>query len=329
MKINANFLPEKKNIVNNKTKEENEMRSHVRTRIVQLVLVLVVACPFCKGDNPDFKELKATDSEVTLQIRMAGEPDSGNGLIAINGGPGLSSKYMLNLEKLSSPTFAVVTYDQRGMGRSTSPKEDVSSYTLLKYVEDLEAVRKKVGLDKVHLFGHSWGGIVAMRYATVYPGRVRSLILVGSGPPTWNGIMKSYQYFGHRIQHLQEKGIIPKTIQPGDTEAILPAYFSDPGFWFSSEDQGGAPEYNSTVNKLTMSAIRGFDITANVAGINQPVLILMGEDDPFGLQMAEEIRNALSQAKPKIITLKNCGHFWHECPEAFATHVRRFLGLSQ
>lgn len=303
------------------------MSGYVRPWLILPGMVLAGVCLFCKADKPDVKELKAKTSEVSLQIRMAGESDSGNGLIAINGGPGLSSQYMLNLEKLAGSAFAVITYDQRGMGRSTSPKEDVSSYTLLKYTEDLEAVRKKVGLDKVHLFGHSWGGIVAMHYATVYPGRVRSLILMGSGPPTWEGIMKSYQYFGQRIQKLQEKGIIPKAIPPDDTEAILPAYFSDPGFWFSSEDKGGAPEFNNTVNKLTMSALGGFDITAEVAGINLPVLILMGQDDPFGLQMAEEIRKALSQAKTQLIILKNCGHFWHECPDAFAAHVRSFLGL--
>jgi len=301
---------------------------YVKAMVSLLVLVLAVICPFCQADS-DVKHLKSKALDVILHIRIAGNPDSGNGLIAINGGPGLSSQYMLNLEQLSSPAFAVVTYDQRGMGRSKSPSENVSSYTLLKYVEDLEAVRKTAGLDKVHLFGHSWGGIVAMRYATVYPGRVRSLILMGSGPPTWDGIMKSFGNLRQRVQKLQEKGIIPKRLRQGDSKAILPAYFSDPRFWFSDHDKGGPPEYNNTVNKLTMSALRGYDITKHVAGINLPVLILMGQDDPFGLHMAEEIRKALLKANTKFVILKKCGHFWHECPEAFATQVRNFLRLIQ
>lgn len=291
----------------------------------QSVSIFMLACILCQADQPAFKELKAKASDVTLHVRMAGEPMSGNVIIAINGGPGLSSRYMLNLEQLAGHGFAVMTYDQRGMGLSTSPPESDSSYTLHKYVEDLEAVRKTVGVDRVHLLGHSWGGIVAMRYATVHPGRVRSLILVGSGPPTWEGVMKANIALGQRIQRLQEKGTIPKDIQPGDTKAILPAYFSDPTFWFSPDDRGGAPEYNNTVNSLTMSALRGFDITADIAGINLPVLILMGQDDPFGMQMAEEIRTALSKADVTFIILKNCGHFWHECPKVFTKYVRSFL----
>ena len=96
----------------------------------------------------------------------------------------MTSDYMLNLEKLAGPDLAVVTYDQRGVGRSSSPPADPSSYTLEKYAEDLEAVREALGADSVHLFGHSWGGIVALRYATLYPEQVRSIILMGSGPPT-------------------------------------------------------------------------------------------------------------------------------------------------
>jgi len=61
-------------------------------------------------------------SGSTLHVRVAGDPGSGNVLIALHGGPGMSSDYMVSLEQLASAQFAVVTYDQRGTGRSTSPK---------------------------------------------------------------------------------------------------------------------------------------------------------------------------------------------------------------
>ena len=54
---------------------------------------------------------------------------------------------------------------------------------MLSYVADLEAVRKAVGAKRIHLIGHSWGGLVSMRYATVHPETVKSIILMGSGPP--------------------------------------------------------------------------------------------------------------------------------------------------
>ena len=58
------------------------------------------------------------------------------------------------------------------------------SYRFDRYVADLEAVRERVGAEQVHLFGHSWGGVLAMRYATAHPERVRSIALMGSGTPS-------------------------------------------------------------------------------------------------------------------------------------------------
>jgi pimeloyl-ACP methyl ester carboxylesterase len=99
-------------------------------------------------------------------------------LIAIHGGPGNSSDYMLSLEQLASDEFAVVNYDQRGTGQSTEPS---NGYAMPNYVADLEALRQAVGAESVHLLGHSWGGLVALRYAAAHPQRVSSIILMGSG----------------------------------------------------------------------------------------------------------------------------------------------------
>ena len=68
--------------------------------------------------EPVVREFTVPAVDVTLHARMAGDPKAGNVLIAINGGPGLSSHYMLGLEDLVGPDFAVVTYDQRGVSRS-------------------------------------------------------------------------------------------------------------------------------------------------------------------------------------------------------------------
>lgn len=239
----------------------------------------------------------------------------------------MSSHYMLNLERLAGPEFAVVTYDQRGMGRSTSPPPEASNYDLMKYVGDLAAVQKTVGVESVSLLGHSWGGLVALRYATVYPERVGSIVLMGSGPPTWEGIVRGQASFGQRLQKLQQEGIIPQDLQQASIEVILPAYFSNPKFWFSPDDEGGPIEYNDTVYRLTLSTLEGYDITADMAKLNHRVLILWGEDDPFGFAMAEETKRALSKAKVEFVVLKKCGHFWHECPDEFFGRVRAFLGL--
>jgi len=259
-------------------------------------------------------------SDVTLHVRVAGNPESGNVLIAISGGPGLSSNYMLDLEQFAGPQFAVVTYDQRGTGNSTKPPLEASHFSLDKYAEDLETVREKVGVEQVHLLGHSWGGLVAMYYATIHPEHVRSLLLISSAPPTWQGVAASFPRIEARIQQLVEAGMTRQ-------DAELRAYFSDPNFWFPADAKGSAPEFSYEVNQLTWAAVQGYDLSAEVGRLDQRVLIWWGEDDPAGLSMAEETRDALTHARVEFVVVEKCGHFWHERPEAFYPRVRAFLDL--
>lgn len=258
--------------------------------------------------------------DVTLYVRMAGDPDSGNVLIAIHGGPGMSSDYMVSLEQLASPEFAVVTYDQRGTGRSTEPSD---GYALLKYVADLEAVQRAVGAERVHIFGHSWGGIVAMRYATVHPQRVRSIVLMGSAAPSLQAARAGQVSKAQQVAALQQQGIIPNNLSA--LAEILPAYFSDPNLEMPDELKN--MHYNQTAEQLTWSALGDFDFTAEVAKLDHPVLLLWGKEDPFGLPMAEETVAALSAAEVEFVVLEKCGHFWHECPDQFYPRVRAFLEL--
>jgi|GEM_PF-454280 len=277
------------------------------------------------------QELEVQADDVTLYVRIAGDPKSGNVLIANHGGPGLTSHYMLSLERLAGTEFAVVTYDQRGTGRSTMPPD---GYGLLNYVADLEAVRKVVGVEKAHILGHSWGGLVAMRYATVHPQKVRSIILMSSGPPNWQAMQMAQANLGQRIAELQRQGIIPEELPTTireRMEAIGLAYYADPRFKLPDELMNTFlsldPDKFETVNRLTWSAMGNYDFTAEVAGLNHPVLMLCGANDPFGLSMAETTRTALSAARVEFVMLEGCGHFWQECPDEFLTHVRAFLEL--
>jgi proline iminopeptidase len=298
--------------------------------IGRLVCLGGLALSTCRSGGPAAHESQVQAPGVSLYVRVAGNPESGRVLVAISGGPGLSSHYMLDLEQFAGSDFAVVTYDQRGTGRSSSVPPEAAHFDLLRYVEDLEAVREATGADKVHLLGHSWGGLVAMRYATLYPERVDSMVLVGSAPPTWQGLASAFQRINARIQQLEQAGIIPTDVPQDDPrrqEALLRAYFSDPHFWFPADARGSAPEFTYLVNQLTWAAVQGYDLSAEVARIHQRVLIWWGEDDPAGLPMAEETRHALTNAQVEYVVVTRCGHFWHECPDAFYPRVRAFLDV--
>lgn len=294
--------------------------------IVILVLYLMTAS--CKSNlktniEPEAMELDVQSGAAALYVRAAGDMDSNQVLIAIHGGPGNSSDYMLSLEDLKSKSLAVVNYDQRGTGKSSKPAQ---GYTLEDHAADLENIRIKLELEKINLFGHSWGGVVALRYATLYPEHVRSIILMGSGPPKYEISEAGQANLSRPIQQLQQDGIIPEKL-PGSPQeliqTILPAYFSDPKF--ERPDELKNMSFDPDGAQRTLNETGKWDFSAALQDFRQPVLFLWGEDDPFGEIMAQGTLSYLTNAKVTAITFSSCGHYWQECEQDFLTEIRKFL----
>jgi proline iminopeptidase len=272
-------------------------------------------------------EKKIEAEDVRLYVRVAGDPDARDLLIGVHGGPGGSSHYLADLDTLQGENFAVVTYDQRGAGRSGKPS---GGYALLDYVRDIEAIRKSLGVEQIALFGHSWGGLVALRYATVYPARVRSMILMGSGPPTVSAAGEGQARLVRRVLELQGEGLIRRQLPEygeGFVHAIFPAYFSDPRFRMPPELQ--AMTFSPAASESTIVTLGDWDITGELEKLDHSVLMLWGEDDPFGMPMVEATKTALSSARIELFVMEDCGHYWHEQKGEFYTRVRAFLGLPE
>ncbi|MGH3398604.1 MAG: proline iminopeptidase-family hydrolase, partial [Streptosporangiaceae bacterium] len=107
-------------------------------------------------------------------------PDTGGGtpLLCLHGGPGFTHYYLEPLEALADRR-QVIFYDQLGCGRSDRP-DDLSLWTVDRFVGELAQVRAALGLDRLHLFGSSWGGMLAMQYTLDRRPALESLILCGS-----------------------------------------------------------------------------------------------------------------------------------------------------
>ncbi len=103
--------------------------------------------------------------------RIVGSGD-GIPLLTLHGGPGAGHDY---LEALASER-PVVLYDQLGCRKSDQP-EDPSLWRIGRYVQELAALREALDLNQIHLFGHSWGGWLAIEYMMGEPTGVVSLIL--------------------------------------------------------------------------------------------------------------------------------------------------------
>src|SRR5438477_11181565 len=89
---------------------------------------------------------------------------SGRGIpmLVLHGGPGFTHEYCRSLEALADER-PVVFYDQLGCGRSERP-DDLSLWTVDRHVEELGQLRRGLGLERLHLFGQSWGTMLAAEY---------------------------------------------------------------------------------------------------------------------------------------------------------------------
>lgn len=106
----------------------------------------------------------------------------GNGAIKVlllHGGPAMTHEYMECFESFfPKANIEFYEYDQLGSYYSDQP-DDSSLWTTARFVEEVEQVRKGLGLDKDHfyLLGNSWGGILAMEYALKYQDNLKGLII--------------------------------------------------------------------------------------------------------------------------------------------------------
>lgn len=105
----------------------------------------------------------------------------GNGepLMLLHGGPGASHDYMLPYLAPLARTNRLIFIDERGSGQSEK-LEDLSAYTVENMADDVEAVRLALGLGKINVLGHSYGGVLAQAYALKYQSSISHLILAST-----------------------------------------------------------------------------------------------------------------------------------------------------
>jgi proline iminopeptidase len=113
---------------------------------------------------------------VLIYYKIVGR---GAPLMIVHGGPGASHDYLLPYLLPLARTHRLIFIDERGSGRSEK-LENTGQYTVENMVEDVETVRKTLGLGKISLLGHSYGGVLAQAYAFKYQQNLTHLILGGT-----------------------------------------------------------------------------------------------------------------------------------------------------
>jgi proline iminopeptidase len=111
-----------------------------------------------------------------LYFEESGNPQ-GKPVIFLHGGPGGGSEP--RMRRYFDPTrYRVVLLDQRGCGKST-PFASLDENTTWHLVDDIEALRRQLGVERWQVFGGSWGSTLALAYAEAHPERVSELVLRG------------------------------------------------------------------------------------------------------------------------------------------------------
>jgi proline iminopeptidase len=101
-------------------------------------------------------------------------------LLLLHGGPGATHEYFENFpDYLDTNKYTIYFYDQ--LGSYFSDNTDLKDlWELDRFVEEVETVRKALGISELYLLGHSWGGILAIHYAAKYPQQLKGLVLSNS-----------------------------------------------------------------------------------------------------------------------------------------------------
>ncbi len=143
------------------------------------VMLLILLCAGCSSSDLPLKlnagnHTVLTSDSIKLSVKVAGK---GPVCIYLHGVPGqdfLSFEKMggANLEKC----LTMVYLDQRGSGHS----QNAGNYSLDRVVQDIEELRLKLGVEKVYLLSHSFGGVLAINYALKYPEHLTGIIMANT-----------------------------------------------------------------------------------------------------------------------------------------------------
>lgn len=304
----------------------------------EAVTDLRVAAPAASSRRPaETRSFDVPSNGATIAVRTQG--DSGQAVVLLHGGPGCPD-YLQPVAQRLPGHLRAVTFDQRGVGGSTATR----TFAVEDYLSDIEAVRRHLGVERIHVLGHSWGGLLAQLYANKYPQRVASMVLTNSAAGVgeqWRQVEREVMAYNRKRSGLAGFAVLglwaSLTLLPGRAgdgagrrllARVWRNYFPDNAS-APPADPNWLRGANSSAAINTTAAIRAAD-TNMLAGLGSrlavPVLVVYGEHDIYGASK-DVLRTRFPAAQH--VTLKDCGHLpWFQATDAFASLLNGFYAAA-
>lgn len=284
-------------------------------------------------------EHQLTVNGVRLWYRVGGRSRS-IPVVFLHGGPGEGSQVF---QAVGGPelerTQRVVYLDQRGGGRSDRPA-DPSNYSIDIMVEDVEQLRRHLGVQRIVLLGHSFGTNLALEYAARYPQHTAAVVLAAAA----SHLLRSLDLQCERLQRQDPPafarataGLRPDAFPRCDTRQ---AYAGDAIRAFAERNLFPDPSVARRVNQL--EEVAGLRSSGEVARalfqkgylqyrfskadkVLAPVLVIAGgRDYQAAIEPQRDLVKSLRRAQ--LVEYPNNGHFMFvEDPRRFARDVASFL----
>lgn len=257
-------------------------------------------------------------------------------LVVLHGGPGGTSCSYSALSPLG-PDRPVVLYDQLGSGRSGRPA-DRTLWTVDHFVDELDAVRKKLGLKRIHLMGHSWGASLATAYVLSKGTKgIESLILASAllSTPDWirdaeelrkqlpadvQATLRRHEQAGttgspeYRTAELEYTRRFVRRKAGAPNPACADSAFNRVIY----EQMWGPSEFHAT------GSLKTFDVTNRLGELHLPVLLMVGEFDEARPQTAQRYQKLIPGARFAVVP--GAAHsLMNDNPEGALTVLTGFL----
>jgi proline-specific peptidase len=229
-------------------------------------------------------------------------------LVCLHGGPGIPHDYMEALQGLAATGRRVVLYDQLGCGNSDQP-HDPSLWKVDLFVDEVGAVRRALGLERVHLFGHSWGGMLAMQYALTKPAGLASLILSSAPASIRQWVTEANKLREALPAEVQQTLLAHEaagtTNDPAYHAAMMVFYQRHvcrldpfpPGVMRAFEKLGQNPEVYHTMNGPSefhvVGTMKDWSVVDRLGEIAVPTLVTSGRHDEATPAIAEVVHRGI------------------------------------